>query len=341
MDVGAAREATEHAVCTRRRLRNLDRLVGVDEDNLVEQRLVQDIGNEASANPSNLVRSRSATREDWGLSWLHSHDLGVRANGLEVAPNASDRASRANTSDNEVHLPLRLLPDLGASRLEVDLGVVLCTKLVRVHCVRDRRKQLLLHGDGTLHAQSSWSQDELRTENLEQAATLLRHSLWHRQDDTVATRHTKLGKCDACVATGALDQDGRSWDQDAIALGLGDDAKGKAILDGGHRVFALKLQGDRGLGLVQVLEVDHRRPANEVGEGVGDAICAVEGRHCCGCMLQFEKKERMEEAKVLHDLRKVSDDSHSLGLSPVVSIYGWSVSFVGPSPPSLKWTISQ
>ncbi|EPY36761.1 transcriptional regulator [Strigomonas culicis] len=279
VDVGAAREAAEDAVRAGQLLRGVYRVVALHGDDLVHDLAVEHGGHEAGADALDLVGPRLAAGEHRRLRRLHRDAEHRRLLLLQVVRNAGERAARADAGHDGVHLALRLTPDLGAGRLLVDEGIVLGAELIRQDRVRVCGHDLVRHGDGALHAEGRGGEDELRAEDAQQAAALQRHGLRHRDDDAVAAHDAELRQGHTGVAARRLDDDGLAGDQLAVLLGLVVDGEAKAVLHGSHRVLALELEHNLGLGVVELAEVQARGVADELVEVLGHLIGAVKGGH--------------------------------------------------------------
>ena len=186
---------------------------------------------------------------------------------LEVAPRAGDRAAGADGDHERVDLAAGLLPDLGARRLVVRVGVARVRVLVGLvgagdllgEPVRDRVVAL-----GRLGRDRVGADDDLGAVRAQQRDLLLAHLVRHHEDAAVALERGGDRKADAGVARGRLD-DRAARLQLPCALGLLDQLDADPVLDRPAGVHVLEL-GDDGCGVLgnDALQPRERRVADEV-----------------------------------------------------------------------------
>src|SRR5699024_3993867 len=116
------------------------------------------------------------------------------------AASAGDSAACAHTSDEGVHVLAGGFPDLRTGGLVVDLGVRLLRELTSKNSVVLLRQTPISLVDSTLHASSTWGQDDVRIVCAQQDAALSGHGLWHGQYNLVATGCANKCQCDTGVA---------------------------------------------------------------------------------------------------------------------------------------------
>ena len=184
---------------------DLDGRLGVDVDDLVVDRGVEDLGDEVGADALDLVRAGGAAVEDRRLGRLDADDLHAGLAGLEHLADAGDGAAGADAGDEDVDLAVGVGPDLLGGGRAVDLGVGLVGELAGQDGARTLGDDLVGTVDRAAHALGARRQDELRAERAQQRAALLRHGLRHGQDDVVAAGRTDERERDARVAAGRLD----------------------------------------------------------------------------------------------------------------------------------------
>src|SRR5450759_305505 len=241
------------------------RIVGGDLDDPVDQRRVEDLRDEPRADALDLVRALRLAGQDGRLGRLDGDDLYVRLALLEHLTDASDRAARADTGDEEVDLTLCIGPDLLGRRLLVDRHVRRVRELASQNGTRRVRHDLLGAGVGARDAFGSRGEDQLGTERPQQRATLLREALREHDDRLVATSCGDPGERDAGVAGRALD-DGAARLQGAVRLRGVDDRDADAVLHARSRVEVLELrQNDRLRVPIQAIDLDERGAADQLG----------------------------------------------------------------------------
>ena len=123
------RDADEQALLGGGPAGPLHRGLGVDVDDLVVDRRVEDLGDEVGADALDLVRAGRAAVEDRRLLRLDGDDLHVGLARLEDLADAGDGAAGADAGDEDVDLAVGVLPDLLGGGLAVDLRVRLVGEL--------------------------------------------------------------------------------------------------------------------------------------------------------------------------------------------------------------------
>src|SRR5690606_12772584 len=195
---------------------------------------------------------------------------------LQVLPRPADRAAGAGRGDEVRDPPLRLLPQLGAGRAVVRLGVRLVVELVG----QDRAGRLLGdplgHHDvvvGVVGRDGGRGHDDLGAKRLEEPHLLLAHLVRDREDAAVALDRGGNGEPDAGVAAGPFDDDAAGAEP-TLALGGLDDRRADAVLDRAAGVVELRLDVDRRADAVgHAVQADQRRPADRLEDvGVGGDV---------------------------------------------------------------------
>ena len=152
---------------------------------------------------------------------------------LEVPAHARDRATGPAAGHEGGDLPVGLLPDLGARRPVVDLGVGQVGELVGPPGTGN------LAGEAVGHAvvavrRVGWDRgrrdDDLGTVGLQEPDLLAAHLVGQHENAAVALDGGRHGQPDAGVAGGRLD-DRAAWPQPALPLGLVDHRDGDTVLD--------------------------------------------------------------------------------------------------------------
>src|SRR6202043_3004654 len=90
----------------------LERRLVADADDLVDQRLVEDAGNETGADALDLVRAGRAAREDGTVLGLDRDHPEAGLALLEHAAEPGERAAGADAADHHIDLAVGVLPDL-------------------------------------------------------------------------------------------------------------------------------------------------------------------------------------------------------------------------------------
>ena len=156
----------------------------------------------------------------------------------------------------------------------MDFRVGRVLELLQQEIARIGRRQFLGLLDRTAHAVGAGCQDQFGAEAAQQRATLLAHRFGHRQHDLVAARGGDHGERDAGIAAGRFDEDGVGLDQ-AGFFGRADHRFADAVLDAVRRVEEFELGGNgrtsgRAGAVMDAVDADERRVADEVGDGIGD-----------------------------------------------------------------------
>ena len=146
-----------------------DSRLGVDVDDLVVDRRVEDLGHEVGADALDLVRAGGAAVEDRRLRGLDADDLDAGLAGLEHLADAGDGAAGADARDEDVDLAVGVRPDLLGGGRAVDLGVGLVGELAGQDGARALRDDLVGTVDRAAHALGARGQDQLGAEGAQQA----------------------------------------------------------------------------------------------------------------------------------------------------------------------------
>ena len=126
---------------------------------------------------------------------------------LEHLAHAGDGAAGADAGHQDVHLAVRVAPDLFGGGPAVDLRVGGVLELLGHEVLRVGGGQLFRLADGAAHAFGAGGQDQFGAVGTQQHAPLLCSSFGHDQDAGVAAGGGDHGQGDAGVAAGRLDDD--------------------------------------------------------------------------------------------------------------------------------------
>ena len=206
--------------------------------------------------------------EDGRTLGFHGNDLHGRVLLLESATNAGDGASSAHACHEDVHLPVRLLPDFPARGDIVLGGVGGVFELLEDDAAGRGIAQGFGCCDGALHAIFTRGQTHLGAISLDEVATFHAHGLGHGQDEVVALDGADESQAYARVAAGGFDDGGAGFEQAAL-FGILNHGEGDAVLDTATRVEELHL-GDNGGGESflsrEFIELQKRSTTDEVGQ---------------------------------------------------------------------------
>ena len=219
------------------------------------------------------MRSGPALREQRRAGRLHRNDFDTRIPCFQILGHAGDRAARSDAGDKDVHLAVRILPDLGAGGLPVRLGIGGVDKLTGNDAVRRLRGQLFRLFDRTGHALGALRQHQLGAVGLHQHPPLDRHGLRHDDDDPIALCRGDGGKADARVAAGRLD-DGRAGLELPARLRVGDHRFGDAVLGAAAGIKGFQLSqhsGPQRVCLLNVCQLQQRSFADQFFGGLIDS----------------------------------------------------------------------
>lgn len=201
---------------------------------------------------------------------------------LQVPGHTSQSSSRARGASESIDLASSLVPDLGAGGLNVCLAIGDVVKLVCPHGVVQALGVPLclvvvvlrvLEGDGR-------NGIDFSTQQSKQIDLALRLSVWHVDDQFVALGAAHVGKANASVAGGALD-DGAARLQQALLLGILDDVESGAVLDGTTGILELGLSQNLTSRLLgETLQADERSLADSCGQASADnGLQTLAGSH--------------------------------------------------------------
>ena len=198
---------------------------------------------------------------------IGADDQHLRLSLLEVAPDAADRAARADRDDDRVDLAARLLPDLRPGQAVVRLRVRHVGVLVGLEAAGDLLGEPV--GDGVVALgrvvlDRGRRDHDLGAVGAQQRDLLLAHLVRHHEDAAVALDRGADREPDAGVARGRLD-DRPARLQLSLALGRFDHRQADAILHGAAGVQVLELRENlRAAARAQLVEADDRRRADEL-----------------------------------------------------------------------------
>src|SRR4029079_13156745 len=178
-----------------------------------------------------------------------TNDLDLRILFLEEGARAARGAARAH-ADDEVRDPaVGLLPELGAGRAVVRLGVHRVVVLIRQEAARrftrDALSDLVI-GLGRLRRHRGRAHHDIGAERAQQIALLLALLVGHRADEAVSLDPGGHGQTHTGVAARRLDDRPAGLEQ-ALALGVLDHAQTDAVLYRAAWVEVLHLRDDRRL----------------------------------------------------------------------------------------------
>ena len=203
---------------------------------------------------------------------LHRHDLHVGIFLLEVPAHTADGAAGAHAGHKEVHVPLRIFPDLRAGGAVVGLRIGGVIKLPGDDAAGGFPVQRLSLGHSAGHALAAGGQHDLRSIGGDEAAPLHAHGVRHGEDHMVPQCGTHSGKTNAGVAGGGFN-DGGSGRELSLLRRPGNHIDSHPVLGTAGRVLAFQLRQDRGLQamvLFIVAQFQKRCPADEFRYAAGD-----------------------------------------------------------------------
>ena len=206
--------------------------------------------------------------EDGALR-IGADDPDLRLALLEVPADAGDRASGADRDDDRVDLAARLLPELGAGRPVVGLGVRLVRVLVGLEPTRDLLGEPV--GDRVVALRRVVVDRGRRDHDLgavrpERRDLLLAHLVRHHEDAAVALVRGRDREPDAGVARGRLD-DRPARAKAPVALGRLDHRQADPVLVRSTRVHELELREQRRPGLCAEGDEPDDRASRRPGRG--------------------------------------------------------------------------
>jgi hypothetical protein len=129
-----------------------------------------------------------APRQHRGCRWLDRDRVEGRLPLFQDFAHAGDRPAGPDARDQDVDLPIRIVPELVGGGAAMDVGVRRVLELLRDERVRRPARNLLGFRDGAPHALLRRGQLELRTEQPQQHSPLLRHRLRHGENQLIAAR---------------------------------------------------------------------------------------------------------------------------------------------------------
>ena len=272
--VGAGGNADQQPLFLRQKLRRLVGLIVLHEEDLVQNRAVQDLRDEPGADALNFVGTGVSPREHRGAGRLNRDDPNIRLPLFEDFPASRNRAARPHRGNKRVDPSIQRLPDLERRRRAVYGRIGGIGELVR-HKVRgvlsDDAFGLL---DRPFHALPGGGQHELSAVRRQQAGAFHAHAFGHDEDQVVPADSGDQGQPDPRIAARGLD-DRRPGLNPSLALGLVQHVEADTVLDASARIGGFKLRIDRRRAFFgQPVQADHGRPADELGD-----VLVRRGRH--------------------------------------------------------------
>ena len=221
------------------------------------------------------MRAGLPTGEDRRGSRFHSDSLEARLAGFDHLGDAGDGAPRAHAGHNNVHLTIRISPDLLGCGATMDLRVGRVLELLGNQIPEVLGCQFLGPPHRSGHPLRTGSQNQLGSQGLEQSSALHRHGLWHGQDQLVASGRTHKGQGDACIAIGWFQDDGVLFDQPSPLRGI-HHADADSVFDAGQGVEGFQLgQYGRPQALGDRVQSDQRGVPNGLGNIVIDSAHVI------------------------------------------------------------------
>src|SRR5690606_11463104 len=182
-----------------------DGVVVGDGDDLVVDGGIEHGRHEAGPDPLLAVRARLPAGEDGALGGLDGHDVDLRLALAQVSARSGDRASRSDAGDEDVHAPLRVLPDLRARRAVMDGRVVGVVELARhPRAVAEALADLFRTLDRAPHPSRAFGQDHDPAQRSQHVAPLDGHGVRHGEDAAEAEGRCGEGDADPRVAARRL-----------------------------------------------------------------------------------------------------------------------------------------
>ena len=225
------------------------RVLVADRDDFIIDLCVEHIRHKARADALDLMRAGVALAQDRRGRRLHGHDLDLRALGLQVLADTRHSAAGADARNKDVHIAVRILPDLRAGRRAVDRRVGRVDKLAGDKAVGDLRGQLVGLRDGPLHALRAVREDELRAIGLHDLSALHAHGLRHDNNDAVTSGRGDGRQANAGVAGRGLNDHGVRLERTAL-LRILDHGQSHAVFHGASRIEVLELCQNAGFELL-------------------------------------------------------------------------------------------
>src|SRR6185369_3185689 len=194
----------------------------LDQFDTIDHREVEGVRNESGADPLDLVRSRlnrltgQMLGDDRTLFRFDRYgDDFLPLAVFDVTRDTGDGAAGADAGHQDIDAAIGVVPDFGAGRFFMDLGIGRIFKLLR-------QEVFVRFGTG--------GQDQIGAKRCQYAAPLDAHGFRHGQGQLVATGGGHVSKSDAGVAGGRFDDlDARP--QNTALLGVPDHVGSDAALD--------------------------------------------------------------------------------------------------------------
>ena len=171
----------------------------LDREHFVIDGGVQSIRNKACANTLDLVRTSRALGKHRRRFRFNCDNLHIRILGLEVFTDTRDRSTSTYACDENVNLAIRVFPNFRTRRCLVGGRVCRVHELTRDKAVRNFLREFCCASDCTLHALSTFGENDFCTVGLDELATFNTHGFRHHDDDAVAASGGDRSKTDTSV----------------------------------------------------------------------------------------------------------------------------------------------
>src|SRR6185312_13182676 len=257
-DVDAARAAEEQTLLVEEPIHVAHGFRILDVHGVIERRIGEVLrhapGADALGDRAAAGRFENAVADEFveaAAGRVGEHAAHRIAPRFEELRNARNRTAGARRGDERIDASVRLLPDLGARRLDVRAAIRGVVELIGPDGVAERcgdalRDLLVLIG---IAVGKGGDLVDFGTEHLEEPVLLRRLVVRHHDDAAVTARVADVRETDSRVAGGALDDDTARAQLTAF-LGIDDDRERCAVFDRAARIHEFGLAEDLAPGLL-------------------------------------------------------------------------------------------
>src|SRR5271165_5663422 len=248
---------------------HVERVAIADRDDLVGERQIACLGDEARSNTFHLMLARGTSAQHRTLGFDHDpQHAGIAL--LEIARHAGEGAAGAGADDNSVNLSAELVIEFAGRGLVVEVGVVRVFELAcdegvggfgsaRVHII-----------DRAHHSFRMWSANHFSTQRLHQGDLFNREALGHRKDRLIAAARPNERESDTGVS-GSGFKNRCTGLQPAVPFRLHDHAQRGAVFDAAAWIQVFELGIDIGdIGWNDLAKMEDWGFADQFGNVLGD-----------------------------------------------------------------------
>src|SRR5271166_3179903 len=270
----ARARSRQHTLNRSQLFHHVEGVVIADGDDLVGERQIACLGDEARSNTFHLMLARGTSAQHRTLGFDHDpQHVGVAL--LEIARHAGEGAAGAGADDNSVNLSAELVIEFAGRGLVVKVRIVWVFELACDEGVGGFGSARFHIIDRAHHSFRMWSANHFSTQRLHQGDLFNREALGHRKDRLIAAARPDQRQSDTGVS-GSGFKNRCTGLQPAVPFRLHDHAQRGAVFDAAAWIQVFELGIDIGdIGWNDFPKMKDWGFADQFGNVLGDP----EGSH--------------------------------------------------------------